>query len=107
MTRPVIEIERLVKRYHERTVIQGLSLSIMEGEIFGLLGPNGAGKSTTISILAGLIMPDEGTVIISGFDSSRHVDSIRPLIGFVPQELALYPTLSAKTICCFLAKSTA
>ena len=96
MTRPVIEIERLVKRYHERTVIQGLSLSIMEGEIFGLLGPNGAGKSTTISILAGLIMPDEGTVIISGFDSSRHVDSIRPLIGFVPQELALYPTLSAK-----------
>ena len=96
MTRPIIEIENLTKRYNERTVLQGLSLSIVEGEIFGLLGPNGAGKSTTISILAGLIAADEGMVKIGGFDIAHDLDRIKSTIGFVPQDLALYPTLSAK-----------
>lgn len=91
----VIKVDGLVKRYGDRVVLNGVSFSVWEGEIFGLLGPNGAGKTTLISILATLLPPDEGQVLICGYDLRREADRIRPLIGFVPQELALYPTLSA------------
>jgi ABC-2 type transport system ATP-binding protein len=91
----VIKAEGLVKRYGDRVALNGVSFSVREGEIFGLLGPNGAGKTTLISILATLLPPDEGQVLICGYDLRREADRIRPLIGFVPQELALYPTLSA------------
>jgi ABC-2 type transport system ATP-binding protein len=95
MTSPLIEINGLVKKYGERFAIQTVSFSIEEGEIFGLLGPNGAGKTTTLSILSTLLLPDEGNVTISGYDLVREASHVKPLIGFVPQELALYPTLSA------------
>jgi ABC-2 type transport system ATP-binding protein len=85
----------LVKKYGDRVAVNGVDLSILEGEIFGLLGPNGAGKSTTISILATLLTPNGGEVRICGYDLRQEVKSVKPLIGFVPQELALYPTLSA------------
>ncbi len=91
----MIEINGLVKKYGERVAVNGVSFSIQEGEIFGLLGPNGAGKTTIISILAALLLPDEGQVTIGGYDLVRETSRIKPLIGFVPQELALYPTLSA------------
>jgi ABC-2 type transport system ATP-binding protein len=91
----VIEVEKLVKKYGERVAVNEVSFSVQEGEIFGLLGPNGAGKTTTISILATLLPPDGGKVIIGGYDLAREANKIKPLIGFVPQELALYPTLSA------------
>jgi len=90
-----IQVKGLVKKYGDRIAVNGLNLSILEGEIFGLLGPNGAGKSTTISILATLLIPNEGEVKICGYDLHRDVKHVKPLIGFVPQELALYPTLSA------------
>jgi ABC-2 type transport system ATP-binding protein len=95
MPNPVIEVEKLVKKYGERVAVNEVSFSVQEGEIFGLLGPNGAGKTTTISILATLLPPDGGKVIIGGYDLAREANKIKPLIGFVPQELALYPTLSA------------
>jgi ABC-2 type transport system ATP-binding protein len=95
MSLPLIRIKGLVKKYGERVAVQGVSLSIEEGEIFGLLGPNGAGKTTTLSILSTLLIPDEGHVTISGHDLVRGAKEIKRLIGFVPQELALYPTLSA------------
>jgi len=91
----VIEVNGLVKRYGHRVAVNGVSFSVQEGEIFGLLGPNGAGKTTTISILATLLPLDEGKVSILGYDLVQEADRIKPLIGFVPQELALYPTLSA------------
>lgn len=91
----MIEVRGLVKRYGDRAVLNGVSFAVREGEIFGLLGPNGAGKTTLISILATLLPPDEGQVLICRYDLRREADRIRPLIGFVPQELALYPTLSA------------
>ncbi len=75
--------------------MNGVDLSILEGEIFGLLGPNGAGKTTTISILATLLVPDDGQVRICSYEVRREAARVKPLIGFVPQELALYPTLSA------------
>jgi ABC-2 type transport system ATP-binding protein len=95
MPNPVIEVEKLVKKYGERVAVNEVSFSVQEGEIFGLLGPNGAGKTTTISILATLLPPDGGKVIIGGYDLAREANKIKPLIGFVPQELALYQTLSA------------
>ncbi len=96
MSSSVIQVKNLVKRYGDRIAVNGADLSVLEGEIFGLLGPNGAGKSTTISILATLLAPDEGEVRICGYDLRRETKHIKPLIGFVPQELALYPTLSAR-----------
>jgi ABC-2 type transport system ATP-binding protein len=95
MSLPLIGINGLVKKYGERVAVQTVSFSIEEGEIFGLLGPNGAGKTTTLSILSTLLLPDEGNVTISGYDLVREASHVKPLIGFVPQELALYPTLSA------------
>lgn len=95
MPHPMIEINGLVKKYGDRVAVNGVSFCVQEGEIFGLLGPNGAGKTTTISILATLLPPGEGQVTIGGYDLARETSQIKPLIGFVPQELALYPTLSA------------
>ena len=95
MSHSMIEIIGVVKKYGDRVAVNGVSFSVQEGEIFGLLGPNGAGKTTTISILATLLPPDGGQVTIGGYDLVRETSQIKPLIGFVPQELALYPTLSA------------
>ncbi|HXF70682.1 MAG TPA: ATP-binding cassette domain-containing protein [Thermoflexus sp.] len=95
MPRAMIEVNRLVKKYGERVAVHAVSFCIQEGEVFGLLGPNGAGKTTLISILATLLPPDEGQVTIAGYDLVRESHRIKRLIGFVPQELALYPTLSA------------
>ena len=69
--RNAIEIDDLVKRFGDVTAVDGLSLEIREGEIFGLLGPNGAGKSTTINILSGLIEPTSGSAIVSGYDITK------------------------------------
>lgn len=93
-----ISIVNLMHRYKdaEQFAVNDISLEIKEGEIFGLLGPNGAGKTTTISILSGLIKPTQGKVTVHGFDSMQQSDESKKVIGVVPQEIALYPTLTAK-----------
>lgn len=96
MAQPILEARNLVKKFGSLTAVDDISFSIEEGEVFGLLGPNGAGKSTTISMLTGLFPPDGGSIRIVGCDAVTEVEKIRPLIGVVPQELALYPTLSAR-----------
>jgi len=95
--RPIIEIRDLTKIYkgNDEPAIKSISLDIYPNEIFGLLGPNGAGKTTTISILCGLFPPTRGTVTIDGMDIHAHLGLIKQNIGVVPQDLALYPTLSA------------
>ncbi|MBO9368746.1 MAG: ATP-binding cassette domain-containing protein [Chloroflexi bacterium] len=95
MSSPIIEVSELVKKYGDRLAVNGVSFQVQEGEIFGLLGPNGAGKTTTLSILSTLLQPDAGKVQINGYDLAQDAERIKPLIGLVPQELALYPTLSA------------
>ena len=74
--------------------LDGLSLKVEEGAIFGLLGPNGAGKTTTINILCGLIKCDSGSAKVFGFDAHADKDTIRRRMGIVPQHIALYPALS-------------
>ncbi|WP_281229083.1 ABC transporter ATP-binding protein [Flavobacterium aquiphilum] len=76
--------------------LDNFSLDIKEGQIFGLLGPNGAGKTTLISILCGLIRPTSGSFTIDNLVYAEHVNEIKKIIGVVPQEYALYPTLTAR-----------
>jgi ABC-2 type transport system ATP-binding protein len=100
----IIEIRDLVKLYEERVAVNEVSFTVKEGEIFGLLGPNGAGKTTTLSILSTLLAPDGGQVTIGGYDVSREASRVKPLIGYVPQELALFPTLSAQDNLAFFGR---
>ena len=85
----------LRKAFGDSTAVDGVSFSIGEGEIFGLLGPNGAGKTTTIRMLSTVLRADEGDVVIGGSSVSADADEVRKIIGVCPQELALYPELSA------------
>jgi ABC-2 type transport system ATP-binding protein len=95
---PAIDIRELVKRYKgmDSPALDGISFEVPEGEIFGLLGPNGAGKTTTISILCGIFPPTKGEVSILGKNIGQHIQAVRHTIGVVPQEIALYPTLTAR-----------
>lgn len=89
-----IDVKGLVKKFGRNTVLDDLNFNIYKGEIFGMLGPNGAGKSTFISILTTLCKPTSGDVLIDSFSVSRQSDRIKKSIGFVPQDIALYPMLS-------------
>ena len=92
----ILEAEKLVKKYGENVAVKGISFTMQEGEVFGLLGPNGAGKSTTISMLTCLFPPTEGSIRIYGHDVIKEANQVKRLIGIVPQDLALYPTLNAR-----------
>ena len=92
----IIEIQNLSKRYGDLVAVNNISLQVTRGEILGLLGPNGAGKTTTISMLTGLLSPDEGSIEIDGMDMAKKTKEVKARIGLVPQDLALYPTLSAR-----------
>ena len=76
--------------------VKGVDLEIRQGEIFSLLGPNGAGKTTTISMISGLVTPTEGDATIGGYSITKEPMAAKRLMGFVPQEIALYPDLSAR-----------
>ena len=85
----------LRKSFGGLTAVDGVSFGIRKQEIFGLLGPNGAGKTTTIRMLSTVLAPDEGDVTIGGHSVTRESNAVRRLVGVCPQELALYPELSA------------
>jgi ABC-2 type transport system ATP-binding protein len=95
---PIVEIEDLTKIFKDsdEPAVKGISFKIYKNEVFGLLGPNGAGKTTTISILCGLFAPTSGKVIIDGMILSGNAATIKQIIGVVPQDIALYPTLTAR-----------
>ena len=86
---PAIEAKNLRKMYGSVTAIDDLSLTINSGEIFGLLGPNGAGKSTTLRILITVLQPTTGSAKVLGHDVVEEADTVRSLIGYVPQERAI------------------
>ena len=94
----ILTTDNLVKNYagSEPPAINGLSLNVSRGQIFGLLGPNGAGKTTTISILCTLLKPSSGTATILGHDVARQAVAVRQKIGLVPQDIALYGSLTAR-----------
>jgi ABC-2 type transport system ATP-binding protein len=92
----MIEIKNLSKYYGDNKVIDDITLNIKKGEIFGLLGPNGAGKSTLISIITTIQKPDGGQLFIEGKNIEKNNSYVKKLIGFVPQDIALYEGLSAR-----------
>lgn len=98
MGRAILKAESLRKSFGDLTAVDNLEFSINRGESFGFLGPNGAGKTTTISMLVGLLIPDEGQVFIDAGDRSGTptTPEIRKLIGVAPQALSLYEELTAK-----------
>lgn len=93
---PILEVENLSKQFGSHIAVDGVSFSVERGEVFGLLGPNGAGKTTTISMLTGVLEPTSGTARIGGHDIRTDIAQAKKLNGLVPQDLALYPTLSAR-----------
>jgi ABC-2 type transport system ATP-binding protein len=89
-----VEVTGLTKRFDSLTAVDGISFSIMQGEVFGLLGPNGAGKTTAINMLTGLARPDSGTISIGGVDCTTDPKAAQHLTGVVPDESNLYPELT-------------
>jgi ABC-2 type transport system ATP-binding protein len=96
MSESILTVRNLRKKYGDHEVVKGINFSVEEGEVFGLLGPNGAGKTQTISMLTGVIEPTEGTAVIGGYDIKTQMNEVKKINGLVPQDLALYPTLSAR-----------
>lgn len=93
----MLHIQKLSKKYKgaDYFSVSNLDLDILKGEVFGVLGPNGAGKTTLISMLCSLIKPTSGTFTINNLDYINNKKELKQLIGIVPQEYALYPSLTA------------
>jgi ABC-2 type transport system ATP-binding protein len=100
----VLECVDLCKRFGEVEAVRGVSFRIAAGETYGLLGPNGAGKTTTISMICGLLEPDSGGVSVAGRPLTTRSVAAKAAIGYVPQELAIYPDLSARENLTFFAR---
>ncbi len=97
-TQHIIEIENLTKVFKNafEPAVNDVSLKIETNSVFGLLGPNGAGKTTIISILCGVMKPTSGNVFLAGLNLTENMNQIKQTIGVVPQDIALYPTLTAR-----------
>ncbi|MEM9985444.1 MAG: ATP-binding cassette domain-containing protein, partial [Bacteroidota bacterium] len=90
----MIQLDQVYKSFKGTPALQDLSLYAGEGEVLGLLGANGAGKSTTINLLLGFLSPDSGRVAINDLESSTHLSQVRRLIGYIPENVSLYPYLT-------------
>lgn len=90
----MLKVENLYKSFGNIKAVDGISFEVKRGEVFGLLGPNGAGKSTTISIISTLLKPTGGQILFEGTSILSNPKAIRQKLGVVPQDIALYPTLS-------------
>jgi ABC-2 type transport system ATP-binding protein len=93
---PVLRCSGLRKRFGDRQAVDGVGIEIAPGETYGLLGPNGAGKTTTISMISGILTRDGGTVHVAGEPLDVDTTAAKRLIGIVPQDLAIYPDLTAR-----------
>jgi len=93
-TQPVIETDNLTKSFGDIRAVDGLSLSIREGEMFGLVGPDGAGKTTTIRMLCGVLLPTGGSARVLGYDIRSEPDRVKEKIGYLSQRFSLYGDLT-------------
>jgi len=98
-----LQISNIVKKYGSNLALSGLNFEITSGGVFGLLGPNGAGKSTLMKILATLIEPTKGTCILDGTDICKHPNTMRQVLGYLPQDVAVYPNLTAPEFLDYIA----
>ena len=93
---PSINIQNLSKSYGDTRAVQHLSLQVEKGELFGLIGPDGAGKTTVFRMLTTLLLPDEGTATIEGWDIIRDYKQIRQHVGYMPGRFSLYQDLTVQ-----------
>jgi ABC-2 type transport system ATP-binding protein len=100
----MIQVEDLTKRYGERTAISHLTFHANKGEIVGFLGPNGAGKTTTMRILTGFMPPSEGTGRVAGFDLLTESLEVRKRVGYLPENVPLYPEMTVIQYLDFVAE---
>jgi ABC-2 type transport system ATP-binding protein len=105
MSYPLVEASNLVKDYGKVRALAGLTLKVMQGEIYGLLGPNGAGKTTTLRILSGLDTPTSGTVRVVGFDPVTEGIEVRRRTGYVAESAILYESLTPREYFEFVAST--
>src|SRR4030067_1166917 len=96
MSTTVLRATGLRKRYGSIEAVRGVSFEIAEGETYGLLGPNGAGKTTTISMVCGLLERDAGEAQVDGREITTRSTEAKAAIGYVPQDIAIYPDLTAR-----------
>jgi ABC-2 type transport system ATP-binding protein len=99
----MIHVENLTKRFHQVTAVDGVSFDVAPGEIYGFLGPNGAGKTTTIKMLAGVLRPTSGRIVIDGLDLERHPIDVKQRLGFIPDRPFLYEKLTGLEFMAFMA----
>ena len=104
MPDPIIRLDHLTRRYGDVAVVDDLSFDIAPGEVFGFLGHNGAGKTTTIQMLTTLAPPSSGTATVAGFDIVANPQQVRRRIGYVPENVRLYDTLTATENLLFFAR---
>lgn len=94
MAEAVVVVENLRKVFRDVVAVDGISFSVKPGEVFGLVGPNGAGKTTTLRILATILKPTEGTVLIYGMDVVKEKDKVRKIISYLPEEAGAYKNMT-------------
>jgi ABC-2 type transport system ATP-binding protein len=102
--KPAIEVQSLHKYFGDLKAVQDATFSVETGEVLSLLGPNGAGKSTTISMLSGLLEPTKGQASIMGHSILTEPEAAKACLGVVPQDIALYPDMSARENLVFWGK---
>ncbi len=102
-TGEMLELRGVVKRYGKFTAVKSLDLTVHRGEIFGFLGPNGAGKTTTIRMVAGVLRPTAGQVLVGGNDLEREAEAAKSRIGYIPDRPYLYEKLSGGEFLRFVA----
>ncbi|MDQ6886598.1 MAG: ABC transporter ATP-binding protein [Gemmatimonadota bacterium] len=99
----MIQLRSLIKRYGTFTAVDSIDLDVSRGQLFGFLGPNGAGKTTTLRIIAGILRPTSGTVLIGGVDISKHPMDAKSKLGFIPDRPFIYEKLTGGEFLRFVA----
>lgn len=93
---PFVIVDQVSKRYGTISALNQVSFSVEQGELFGIIGPDGSGKTTLFRIIATLLLPDEGQIVIDGKDAIRYYRDIREILGYMPGKFSLYPDLSVR-----------
>src|SRR5581483_10504997 len=98
-----LEVKDVKKHFRDNrrgvfAAVNNVSFSCSPGEVFGLLGPNGAGKTTILNMISSLLIPDEGTIAVHGFNTVKQPELVRQNIGFLPAESGLYERLTAREV---------
>jgi ABC-2 type transport system ATP-binding protein len=100
----LLVVNNLVKKYGKKTAVDSISFTVNMGEIYGLIGPNGAGKTTTLRIIATLLTPTAGSVMVDGIDVTKNPLEVRRRISYLPEEAGAYPYMTGEEYLVFISK---